>query len=362
MKILYIISGPAAGGAEIYVKDLAKAILAKGHSVMIGFVGPARDIGRSLEFEQQFLAELDEHNIEYFFVGNECRRNLLLGRQRVKKEIVSRGIDLYHSHLFYGGLWGAFLSIPRVYTHHSSEPRAGKPFFWVYSHFVDQYVGISKACSVALSDHTGRRVELIENGVDKTKLEQCQEPKTEGDARFRFIAIGRLTVKKDYPTMIKAIAMLPDQARRSIHVSICGEGPDEPELVHLLDSHGLHDVVSLLGNRDDIPALLGNSHAFLMSSSSEGLPIAFIEATLSGLPCIVTDVGGISEVISRCQNGVLIPPQSPNELSSAIQEFVIDSERRAKYRLNAIEFGDYYTIERACDAHLSLYERMITGR
>lgn len=53
-----------------------------------------------------------------------------------------------------------------------------------------------------------------------------------------------------------------------------------------------------------------------MSSSSEGLPISLTEAAISGLPCIVTDIGGCAEIIVKSNNGVVVPPHAPQELAN----------------------------------------------
>ena len=87
-----------------------------------------------------------------------------------------------------------------------------------------------------------------------------------------------------------------------------GFAPDLPSNTAALETkivmEGLERTIQLLGNRNDVPALLAHSQLFLMSSAYEGLPIALIEATMSGLPCVVTNVGGCREIIEKCQNGV----------------------------------------------------------
>ena len=135
MKILHVISAPAAGGVEVYIKDLAKAMTKNGHVVHIGFLDHAEDLGRSVEFEKNFLNELRVSGIQYFFIGHEARRFPWLGMIRVRRYVEQSEIEIYHAHLTYGIAFGAFVSVPRIYTHHSYKMRVSRTFFFLLDLF-----------------------------------------------------------------------------------------------------------------------------------------------------------------------------------------------------------------------------------
>jgi hypothetical protein len=116
LRVVHAISSPAAGGAEVYVKDLATELAREGHRPSILFLSRSADIGRSSAFEEEFLRHLDAIAIPYAFLGHECRRNPLLGMLRTRRFVHLQRADIYHSHLKYSLLFGAGLGRPHVHT------------------------------------------------------------------------------------------------------------------------------------------------------------------------------------------------------------------------------------------------------
>lgn len=55
MNILHVISAPASGGPEVYVKDLAKYLASKGHNLHVAFLSSAKDVGRNERYEESFI-------------------------------------------------------------------------------------------------------------------------------------------------------------------------------------------------------------------------------------------------------------------------------------------------------------------
>src|SRR5690606_23120808 len=100
---------------------------------------------------------------------------------------------------------------------------------------------------------------------------------------------------------------------------------------------------------------LNDADIFLMSSAWEGLPIALTEATISGLPCIVTDVGGCIEIIENSKNGIVVSPNNPQALADAIYKLVSEPKLIEEYSKNAIQNSAHYSISKAAQLHVSLY-------
>lgn len=360
MKVAHVISSPAAGGAEIYVKDLAKALSDEGVVVYICFLNHAADVGRSSEFENKFLSELTDLNIEYFFIGYEVRRNPLLGAMRIRKFVKENSVDLYHSHLTYGILSGAFLNIPRLYTHHSCNIRVSRFFQRGLDLLLEQYIGISKICTENLSQYVSKPVVTIKNGVSVSRLHRSTIKRKPPMEIMHCLAIGRITEQKNYSLLIDSISLLPEGIKNFIKVSIAGEGEEQQKqlLQERIDRLGLNGVVNFIGNRSDIPDLLKNADLFLMTSAWEGLPIALIEATLCGLPCIVTNVGGCSEVIETCKNGFLVEPENPQAFAAAFEELFGNSDLYSEFSNNALNNSKTFTIESAGKAHSEIYSEL----
>lgn len=361
ISMLHIISAPAAGGAEVYVKDLSIEFATRGFDIHIGFVSHATDNGRSNEYEMNYLSELKSYGISYFFIGHECRNNPLKGSIKIFNYCRLNKIDIYHSHLKYGIIFGALLRIPRIYTHHNISPEVRLFTYKILNIFVDRYVGISNICSRALRNFTGQNIFTIFNGVNTDKITPYIRRHDNYHEKIECIAIGRIQDQKNYQLLIEALKLLPPDVLKKFHVSIAGEGPQKntQELKSKISESGLDNIVTLLGNRSDIPELLGKSHLFLMTSAWEGLPISLIEATISGLPFISTDVGGCSEVADACKNGIIVPPNDAYRFAKNLREISENNDILKNLSANAINHRFVFNIKGSADKHLNLYRMLL---
>ena len=360
MNILHIISSPASGGAEVYVKDLAMNLSNQGHNLHIAFLSNACDIGRDIIYEERFLNDLKSSGINIFVIGNETRKKPWLGMLRIKQYISEHNIDICHTHLAFGILFTTLSSVPVVYTHHSMEPRWGKFLYQVFNRLVDEYVGISNKCAKALESYTMRNINTIPNAVSEEKFIGYKRARVPNDV-INIVMVGRLTVQKDYMNMLRALNVLDEKLRANLRVKIAGEGEInyKSQLLEYINKNNLNEVVAFVGVQTNIPEFLYKADIFLMSSAWEGLPIALTEATVSGLPCIVTDVGGCAEVIVNSGNGIVVAPQNPQDLAEAITSLVNQPNLIEQYSRNALHNSAQYSISKAAQLHLHLYSKML---
>lgn len=366
MKILHILSCPASGGAEVYVKDLAIAFARQGEEVCIAFLSSANDQGRNEDFERKFLEQLESQGVKYFFIGNGARRFPWQGRYILKKNLGENRYDVIHSHLLYGLSYSSGLGVPLIYTHHSEKISSkGKltfryASFKLLQNFVDSFVAISEECRSYLSQCTNKDIELIRNAVDSSKFEPFKR-QARSSKIVNAICVGRLSEQKNYPLLIKAVSLLSDYERSLIKIKVVGEGADSYRafLLDMVEKLEVSDVFEFVGNSNDVPQVLSESSLFLMSSAFEGLPIALIEAAMSGLPAIVTNVGGCKEVIDNCDNGVVVPPNDVEAMSKAISFFLHNQTVMEKYSENAVANSYVFGIEEAAKLHLSLYRKFV---
>ena len=362
MNILHIISAPASGGAEVYIKDLAKYLSSQRHVLHVAFLSSAKDAGRDMEYEKYFLEDLRLSGVQTYIIGNETRKKPWLGISRITKYVSKHNIEICHTHLAYGIIFSAFLKIPVIYTHHTIQPRWSKSVYTIFNKIVDKYVGISDKCARALTRYSGREVTTIFNAVYEEKFSgytRLRSPKM----NIRVAMVGRLTPQKDYKNMIEAIALLDFHILEKIQIVIAGEGSSayKKELQDLVASKNLEDYILFCGVIENIPKFLYEADIFLMTSAWEGLPIALTEASISGLPCIVTDVGGCSEVIETSKNGVVIPAHNPKKISESLTRLVQYPEVLQDYSANALKNSHLYSISKAADLHIQLYSEVINN-
>src|SRR3546814_4420960 len=99
------------------------------------------------------------------------------------------------------------------------------------------------------------------------------------------------------------------------------------------------------------------SDLMVNSSLFEGLPIALIEAAMSALPVVATDVGGSGEIVAPDVNGLLVPPGDPKALARAILAILRDEDRYAAMSKASAERSRAFSLESCARAHMKLYAR-----
>lgn len=363
LRILQIIAAPASGGAESFVRDLSFALVAQGHFVHIVFLSHATDLGRDALFENDFLAQLFQHGVGYSFLGHDTRRKPWLGLARLRRLVGAMRIDIVHSHLAFGNIFAASVPrVPLVYTHHSENIRFPRAIWAYFRLRAALFIGISQTCAENLQAYLGQgvRVELILNGIDLEGVPAC--PVGRSRDQLRAICIGRITAQKNYPLLAQAIAALEPAHRKRLAVDIYGEG-DSSIVAACFDILGAADVsqemLRFRGVSSGIRQVLLDYDLFLMSSDSEGLPIALIEATAAGLPAVVTDVGGCREVIDSGPSGIVVPPGDPQAFSRAIAFLLEDAEKRALWSRNARVMAQAFSISQSAKNYARLYKQII---
>lgn len=143
---------------------------------------------------------------------------------------------------------------------------------------------------------------------------------------------GRLDPEKRVDQLIlaweKIVPHHPDAT-----LLILGTGTEEEKLKKIAGVN-----VRFEGNVKDVTPYLCASDIFALPSSTEGLSNALLEAMASGLACIATSVGGATDLIDAGKNGILIPPDDPQALFSALLSMLSDCDRRAQFGVNGRNF------------------------
>lgn len=365
MNILHVISVAASGGAEVYVKDLAKYLSEQGHTLHIAFLSSAADDNRDLSYEQDFLEDLQLSNVKTYIIGNETRKKPWLGALRIRRYIKNHNIDIMHTHLAYGIAFSVLSQVPVVYTHHNITRRWGKTTYKIFNLLVNEYVGISEICATALQKYTGKKVNTIFNAVSLDKFKGYSRVRTLNNTNIINIAmVGALHPQKNYLNMFNALTLLDKEIRDQIIVLIAGEGKKEykDELLSYIEKHNLQNTVRFIGVTSNIPQFLYDADLFVMSSDWEGLPIALTEAAISGLSCIVTDAGGCSEIIDRSNNGVVVGLSDPQALANELSKVVNNKSLLEQWSNNAIDNAEQYSINKAANLHVDLYDSILSKK
>ena len=171
------------------------------------------------------------------------------------------------------------------------------------------------------------------------------------------VSVGRLAAPKDPLTLVTALASLPPGSFRAVLV---GGGPEHAAVAAAVRRAGLDGVVALLGDRDDVPALLAAGDLFVLASRSEGFPMSVLEAMAAGLPVIASAVGGVPEAVLDGETGMLVPPGDAGALAGAIVRLLADGRlRREMGSAGRARAAAHFGLERFAAQHVQVYERAL---
>jgi len=145
------------------------------------------------------------------------------------------------------------------------------------------------------------------------------------------ICIANLRQVKDHHTLVQALGILKEKGIPFRAWLVGADFRDEysKSLKRLVCSLGLNDQVEFLGARTDVGELLCQADIGVLSSISEGLPVALLEYGMASLPVIATDVGQCQKVIGDA--GLVVPVQHPEKMAEALEIFLSDFEKRVEF-------------------------------
>jgi glycosyltransferase involved in cell wall biosynthesis len=160
--------------------------------------------------------------------------------------------------------------------------------------------------------------------------------------RVAVAAVSRLVRHKGYPELAAAMGDVPDADLWVVGERLLSDrGAD---MLTLLRHAGLGSRLHLLGYRTDVAAILAAADIFVLPSHFEGLPMSVIEAMLTGLPVVATNIRGPREQVVHGITGLLVPPGSVAQLAEALRRLACDPAARAAMgaagRARALELYD----------------------
>ncbi|ARV62583.1 glycosyl transferase [Nostocales cyanobacterium HT-58-2] len=233
------------------------------------------------------------------------------------------------------------------------------PFMkWLYP-CADTIVGVSKGVAQDLEVQLGfpeGKINVIYNPVvDNELLTKAKaslgHPWFQKGAPPVFLAVGRLTKQKDFPTLIKAFGLLRKQ--RLARLLILGEGECRTELEATINMQGIAEDVALPGFVKNPYAYMHHASAFILSSRWEGLGNVLIEAMACGCPVVATDcLHGPKEILEAGKYGVLVPIGDAVALSIAMLQ-VLDTPVNQDA---LVQRAMYFSTERAVSEYLALLD------
>lgn len=317
--------------ADLVAADVGRLCLHRRRSVDVGAV-------------RRLAAYVREHRIRVLHAHGTA---LFMARAAAA---LSRGVTIiWHDH------YGRYLEHERPAL-----------LYQLAAHGVGGVIAVNEPLAAWSRERLGvpaEKVCYVPNFVCEPQLDRAT-PELPGAAGGRIVCVANLRPQKDHLNLVRAMQAVKREAPHA-HLILVGGGNDavhRAKIFSEIESRGLSADVSWLGERRDVAALLRACDVGVLSSASEGLPLALIEYGMTGLPVVATDVGQCAEVLDDGRAGLLVPPGASEELAGALLSLLGDGVRAAQFGARLRErarsvYSAGAVIEQVC----RVYERALGG-
>ena len=366
MKILHIISSGGMYGAEAVILNMSRALHEDGHTSVLGVF--SNSANPNLQLHE--AAAREGVGSTLIPCNGQLDRTV---PQSIRELAKSTRADVVHAHGYKADIytWVALrgTGIPLVSTCHTWYDN--NPAVTLYGK-ADRLVLRNYAAVVAVSDEVkqrllkagvnAERVHLVRNGIDLRPFDNVKPVLRDelalGNAPLAGL-VGRLSVEKGIDIFLRAAERVLTELPTARFVVI-GEGADHDKLEALIDELKIRSNATMLGRRDDMPAVYASLDVMVSSSRQEGLPMAILEGMASRRPLIATAVGAVPTVVLDGRSGILVPPEDVELLATEIVSLLRDAAQRERLGTAARQLiEDEYSATRMTADYLRVYEQAI---
>jgi len=328
--VMHVIDTTGPGGAETVFIQLADRLRERGFRSVVVIRGPGWVNDQLVErgFSPNIVDAKGSFNWRFL-------RELL---RIIRREQV----DIIQSHLLgsnvYCAIAGLIARKPVIATFHGMVdvgPNERLPGLklWLMNRGITRFVAVSKSLRNAIGSKgllDPNRCEIIYNGIDMTRYGKTRENELRqqlglDDKAILIGSLGNVRPAKGYDLLIRAARQVIDKYP-NVHFVIAGDPKSklQQELDQLARELQVSDHLHFIGFRNDSARYLAQLDLFLLSSTSEGLSIATIEALATGLPAVVTRCGGPQEILSEDRDGLMVDPDV-QQIASGVLQLLNDS-------------------------------------
>ncbi|MGI3781805.1 MAG: glycosyltransferase [Janthinobacterium lividum] len=377
-----------AGGQNVHVAELASGLTRLGHDVVVYTRRDDPDLPETVRTDDGYdVVHLDAGPARG--VPKDGLWPLMPAfADALRRHLRTRTPDVVHAHFWMSG-WAATratrgLSIPTFVTFHalgSVKRRHQGSADTSPAERVEVELAVAERASRVVAtcrDEVAElaaigvdldRVDVVPCGVDVRHFTPDAAPLDDPPRRepYRIVSVGRLVPRKGFATVVEALVSLPG-VELVVAGGHAGTGAVEAEQVRLqtlAEDLGVADRVHFVGQVGHflMPALLCSADLVVCSPWYEPFGLVPLEAMACGVPVVASAVGGMLDSVAEGETGLLVPPQDPAALATAVQGLLSDPARRRAYgRAGVRRARSRYSWDAVATATAEGYERALALR
>ena len=359
MRIAHVVDSMEVGGAEMLVSQMCRLQREQGHTPCVYAVLALGALGERMRAEG-------------FFVQPNVGRHLSDSMRNFFHIFRKSQPDVVHLHnptpTVYAAMAARAAGIPSVISTRHSLVAPPRRFvvelkYALAARACDWIVGICDATTnnvKSIHSVPARKITRVYNGA--APLERVAEAGRPPKTGFTLIYVGRLEPVKNHHLLLSAFRAALT-SRPDLRLWMVGDGSERQSLESLAAQLGVDGQVTFWGQQLDVAPFISAADAFIMSSKSEGLPISLLQAFSIGMPTIVTDVGGMAEVVRLAQAGLTVSATDPAEMAEAILRLASSDAEREQFSKNAeAAFRSRFSLQTMVDTYMDLYRNTTRAR
>jgi glycosyltransferase involved in cell wall biosynthesis len=352
MKIAHVVDSMEIGGAETIVSQMCRLQRKEGHDPCVYAIASLGLLGEQMRAEG-------------FSVQANVGRHLPDAWRtffHIFKDLHPEVVHLHNpTPTVYAAVAARMAGVPCIVsTRHSLVAPPRRVVVELKYAFAatccDWLVGICDATTNNMrSIHSmpARKIARVYNGaVPLRRTAENQWPQKTG---FTLVYVGRLAPVKNHDLLLNGLrtALL---SMPGLRLWMVGDGSERKRLESLAAELGISAEVTFWGQQLDVAPFLSAADTFIMSSKSEGLPMSLLQAFSLGVPAIVTDVGGMAEVVKLARAGITVSATDPAEMAAGILRMASNDAELKQFSANAEEaYHSRFTLRTMADAYMNLY-------
>lgn len=357
MRIMLLVTCLRLGGAEQQVAALARKYVALGHAVSVVSLLPGCEV------------ELPDGIETVMLTMRKTPAAMLAALMQVRRFVLRWRPDVVHAHMVHANLFARALTricpVPATVCTAHSYFQGGALRMLAYR-LTDRWADLTTHVSdegrqamIEVRAAPEKRIIVIPNGIDTATYRPCAQTRAATRAALGLcetdrlvLNVGRLVWEKAQADLIDAFAEVSPAPGTTL--MIAGEGPLRAALTQRIAERGLAASVRLLGQRQDVPALLNAADLFVLSSRIEGMPLVVGEALACGCPVVATDASGVAALMGNA--GTTVARGDPAALAGAMRDALArgrgeSSDEAARHR----HIASTFSIEAIANEWLRLY-------
>ncbi|MCL6584945.1 MAG: glycosyltransferase [Anoxybacillus sp.] len=288
----------------------------------------------------------------------------------LKKQLASFQPDILHAHYvssygfvgaltnyhpFYVSVWGTDIyEFPK-------QNRVNREIVEFTLKRADVICSTSHTMAEETKKYTGKSVEVTPFGVDLSIFRPMEIEKKD---TVTIGTVKSLSDKYGIADLIKAFAIVHQQYPNT-NLLIVGDGSQRKQYEQLAEMLGVRDVTIFTGRvpNSEVPIYINKMDVVsIPSTASESFGVAAVEAMACGVPVVVSNVGGLPEVVKKDVTGLIVPKENPEALAKAFQKLLSDTKLRHQMGKNGIHHvKEHYDWIDNANGMLKLYEKTLNG-